>query len=182
MWRAAPKARCSRSETDIYLADTLGETGLIYRLGALAFVGRSLTAKGGQNPIEAAKLGCAILHGPHVGAFREVYAALDAARGRARRERIAATLTEAVARLLGGRASPAPDGAQRCRGRGRAKRRDSARACRRSQPYLARRDMIGWRTPDFWWRSPPTLAARLLRPARRDLWRADRNAACAVAA
>jgi 3-deoxy-D-manno-octulosonic-acid transferase len=66
------------NDTEIYLADTLGETGLIYRLCKLAFIGRSLTAKGGQNPIEAAKLNCAILHGPHVGNFREVYAALDA--------------------------------------------------------------------------------------------------------
>jgi 3-deoxy-D-manno-octulosonic-acid transferase len=69
------------NDTEIYLADTLGETGLIYRLCKLAFIGRSLTAKGGQNPIEAAKLNCAILHGPHVGNFREVYAALDAGEG-----------------------------------------------------------------------------------------------------
>jgi 3-deoxy-D-manno-octulosonic-acid transferase len=69
------------NDTDIYLADTLGETGLIYRLCKLAFIGRSLTAKGGQNPIEAAKLNCAILHGPHVGNFREVYAALAAGEG-----------------------------------------------------------------------------------------------------
>ncbi|MEA2861172.1 MAG: 3-deoxy-D-manno-octulosonic-acid transferase, partial [Methylobacteriaceae bacterium] len=47
----------------------------------LAFIGRSVTAKGGQNPIEAAKLNCAVLHGPHVGNFREVYAALDEGEG-----------------------------------------------------------------------------------------------------
>jgi 3-deoxy-D-manno-octulosonic-acid transferase len=69
------------NDTEIYLADTLGETGLIYRASMLAFIGRSLTAKGGQNPIEAAKLNCAILHGPHVGNFREVYATLDAGEG-----------------------------------------------------------------------------------------------------
>jgi 3-deoxy-D-manno-octulosonic-acid transferase len=69
------------NDTDIYLADTLGVTGLVYRLCKLAFIGRSLTAKGGQNPIEAAKLNCAILHGPHVGNFREVYAALEAGEG-----------------------------------------------------------------------------------------------------
>jgi 3-deoxy-D-manno-octulosonic-acid transferase len=69
------------NDTEIYLADTLGETGLIYRVSMLAFIGRSLAVKGGQNPIEAAKLNCAILHGPHVGAFREVYAALDAGEG-----------------------------------------------------------------------------------------------------
>lgn len=93
------KGELLTQQTDIYLADTLGETGLLYRLGALAFVGRSLTAKGGQNPIEAAKLGCAILHGPHVGAFREVYAALDQREG-ALVVTDRATLTEAIARLL----------------------------------------------------------------------------------
>jgi 3-deoxy-D-manno-octulosonic-acid transferase len=69
------------SDTQVYLADTFGELGSIYRVSALAFIGRSLAAKGGQNPIEAAKLNCAILHGPHVGNFREVYAALDDGEG-----------------------------------------------------------------------------------------------------
>jgi 3-deoxy-D-manno-octulosonic-acid transferase len=69
------------NDSEIYLVDTFGEAGLIYRLSMLAFVGRSLVAKGGQNPIEAAKLNCAILHGPHVGNFREVYAALAAGEG-----------------------------------------------------------------------------------------------------
>jgi 3-deoxy-D-manno-octulosonic-acid transferase len=40
-------------------------------------------AEGGQNPIEPAKLGCAILHGPHVNNFAEVYRELDASRGAA---------------------------------------------------------------------------------------------------
>jgi 3-deoxy-D-manno-octulosonic-acid transferase len=40
-------------------------------------VGKSLAGRGGQNPIEPAKLGSAILHGPHVGNFVDVYAALD---------------------------------------------------------------------------------------------------------
>jgi 3-deoxy-D-manno-octulosonic-acid transferase len=87
------------NDTEIYLADTLGEIGLIYRASMLAFIGRSLTAKGGQNPIEAAKLNCAILHGPHVGNFREVYAALNASEGAfcvADRK----TLSDAVGQLL----------------------------------------------------------------------------------
>ena len=50
--------------TDIYLADTLGELGLFYRLAGIAFVGGSITRKGGHNPLEAALLDCAILHGP----------------------------------------------------------------------------------------------------------------------
>jgi 3-deoxy-D-manno-octulosonic-acid transferase len=50
--------------TDVYLADTLGELGLFYRLAGIAFIGGSLTPKGGHNPLEAALLDCAILHGP----------------------------------------------------------------------------------------------------------------------
>lgn len=51
-------------ETDIYLGDTLGELGLFYRLAGIAFVGGSLVPMGGHNPLEAALLDCAILHGP----------------------------------------------------------------------------------------------------------------------
>jgi 3-deoxy-D-manno-octulosonic-acid transferase len=69
------------SDTDIYIADTLGELGLIYRLAPIVFVGGSLASHGGQNPIEPIKLGAAILHGPHVWNFAEVYAQLDKAHG-----------------------------------------------------------------------------------------------------
>jgi 3-deoxy-D-manno-octulosonic-acid transferase len=68
-------------DTEIYIADTLGELGLIYRLAPIVFIGGSLVGHGGQNPIEAAKLGAAILHGPHVWNFAEIYGALDAAGG-----------------------------------------------------------------------------------------------------
>jgi 3-deoxy-D-manno-octulosonic-acid transferase len=67
--------------TDVYLADTIGEMGLWYRLADLAFLGGSLAPRGGQNPIEPAKLGVPIIRGPHVGNFREVYDALAAAEG-----------------------------------------------------------------------------------------------------
>jgi 3-deoxy-D-manno-octulosonic-acid transferase len=67
--------------TDVYVADTIGELGLIYRLAPIVFMGGSLVRHGGQNPIEAAKLGAAILHGPHVWNFTEIYGALDDARG-----------------------------------------------------------------------------------------------------
>ncbi len=66
---------------DVYVADTLGELGLIYRLAPGVFIGGSLIRHGGQNPIEAAKLGAAVLHGPHVWNFADIYAALDEARG-----------------------------------------------------------------------------------------------------
>ena len=45
------------------------------------FIGGSLVKHGGQNPVEAAKLRTAILHGPHVWNFGEIYAALDNAHG-----------------------------------------------------------------------------------------------------
>ena len=67
--------------TEIYVADTVGELGLIYRLAPIVFIGGSLIRHGGQNPIEPAKLGAAILHGPHVANFVEIYAALDEAHG-----------------------------------------------------------------------------------------------------
>jgi 3-deoxy-D-manno-octulosonic-acid transferase len=70
-----------RASTDIYVADTLGELGLFYRLAPIVFVGGSLVSHGGQNPIEAVKLGAAVLHGPHVANFAEIYAALDEAGG-----------------------------------------------------------------------------------------------------
>jgi 3-deoxy-D-manno-octulosonic-acid transferase len=67
--------------TDIYVADTMGELGLFYRLAPIVFVGGSLVERGGQNPIEAVKLGASIVHGPHVFNFTDVYEALDRAGG-----------------------------------------------------------------------------------------------------
>jgi 3-deoxy-D-manno-octulosonic-acid transferase len=66
---------------DVYVVDTMGELGLVYRLAPIVFVGGSLASHGGQNPIEPIKLGAAILHGPHVWNFSEIYDALDAAHG-----------------------------------------------------------------------------------------------------
>jgi 3-deoxy-D-manno-octulosonic-acid transferase len=81
--KAASRSRGERpvDTTDIYVADTMGELGLIYRLAPAVFIGGSLVKHGGQNPIEAAKLGAAILHGPHVFNFAEIYDALDSAHG-----------------------------------------------------------------------------------------------------
>jgi 3-deoxy-D-manno-octulosonic-acid transferase len=67
--------------TDIYIADTMGELGLFYRLSPIVFMGGSLVPHGGQNPIEAIKLGASIVHGPHVFNFNDVYGAIDAAKG-----------------------------------------------------------------------------------------------------
>jgi 3-deoxy-D-manno-octulosonic-acid transferase len=79
--RLRSRGELPASLTDIYIADTLGELGLIYRLAPIVFVGGSLASHGGQNPIEAIKLGAAILHGPHVWNFAEIYEALDESHG-----------------------------------------------------------------------------------------------------
>jgi 3-deoxy-D-manno-octulosonic-acid transferase len=65
-------------ETEVYVADTLGEMGLWYRVAPVAFVGGSLIDVGGHNPFEPALLGCAILHGPHVRNFADAYRRLKA--------------------------------------------------------------------------------------------------------
>jgi 3-deoxy-D-manno-octulosonic-acid transferase len=85
--------------TDVYVADTVGEMGLFYRLSPIVVMGGSLVAHGGQNPIEPAKLGAAILHGPHVHNFEDVYAAIDLARG-ALMVNDSAALARAVSELL----------------------------------------------------------------------------------
>ncbi|MDP6069656.1 MAG: 3-deoxy-D-manno-octulosonic acid transferase [Alphaproteobacteria bacterium] len=65
--------------TEIYLADTLGELGLFYRLSEIVFVGGSLTPRGCQNLLEPARLGAAVIHGPDVENFRVAAADLAAA-------------------------------------------------------------------------------------------------------
>jgi 3-deoxy-D-manno-octulosonic-acid transferase len=60
-------------DTDILLGDTMGEMGLYLRLTEIAFVGRSLTSEGGQNPLEPAMLDTAVLAGRNVQNFREAY-------------------------------------------------------------------------------------------------------------
>lgn len=59
-------------ETNIYIADTIGELGIFYRLAPIVFIGGSLVPHGGQNPLEAARLDCAILYGPHMHNFTEI--------------------------------------------------------------------------------------------------------------
>jgi 3-deoxy-D-manno-octulosonic-acid transferase len=85
--------------TDVYLADSIGELGLWYRLSDVVFVGGSLVAHGGQNLLEPAKLGCAILAGPHTANFARLAAELTDA-GALRQVGGPAALTAAVADLL----------------------------------------------------------------------------------
>jgi 3-deoxy-D-manno-octulosonic-acid transferase len=75
------EAETMDAHTDIYLADTIGEMGLFYRLAPVAFIGKSLVSEGGQNPLEAARLDSAILTGPHVSNLEDIYAPLIAAGG-----------------------------------------------------------------------------------------------------
>jgi 3-deoxy-D-manno-octulosonic-acid transferase len=85
--------------TAIYLGDTLGEMGLFYRLSPVVFMGGSLVAHGGQNPIEAIKLGASIVHGPHVFNFTDIYEALDGVGG-ARRADSQEALVKQLGQLL----------------------------------------------------------------------------------
>ena len=87
-------------DVDIFLGDTIGEMGLYLRMTEVAFVGRSLfESKGGQNPLEPAMLGCAVLSGGHVQNFREAYQRL-ARSGSARLVRDTDMLTKGVYYLL----------------------------------------------------------------------------------
>jgi len=83
-------ARRSRGEgitarTQVYIADTIGEMGLWYRLAPVAYTGNSLRVPGatltGKNPFEAVALGAMVLHGPDTGNFADAYARLRAAGG-----------------------------------------------------------------------------------------------------
>ncbi|MGB6118263.1 MAG: lipid IV(A) 3-deoxy-D-manno-octulosonic acid transferase [Mesorhizobium sp.] len=87
------------TDTDILLGDTIGEMGLYLRLTDIAFVGRSLTGEGGQNPLEPALLDTAVLSGRNVQNFRESYQRLVEAGG-ARFVRDREMLAGAVSFLL----------------------------------------------------------------------------------
>ena len=63
--------------TDIYLVDSYGETKSFYKICKTVFLGGSLINHGGQNPLEPARFGCKILHGPYVQNFSEVYNFLE---------------------------------------------------------------------------------------------------------
>lgn len=86
--------------TDIYLGDTLGELGLFYRLAGVAFIGGSLVPMGGHNPLEAALLDCAVLHGPDMSNCAAIARDLTTS-GASLTVRDADELATSVARLLG---------------------------------------------------------------------------------
>jgi len=63
--------------TDIYIVDTFGETKLFLNFCKIVFLGGSLIKHGGQNPLEAARVGCKVFYGPHINNFLEVYNLLN---------------------------------------------------------------------------------------------------------
>ncbi|MEM8877703.1 MAG: 3-deoxy-D-manno-octulosonic acid transferase [Pseudomonadota bacterium] len=86
-------------DAEIFILDTIGELGLVFRQFPVTFMGGSLVRHGGQNPIEPAKLGSAIVHGPHIRNFDEVYSALDVGGG-AEMVRGSIQLAQAVGNLI----------------------------------------------------------------------------------
>ena len=70
----------SLKNIDIYIVDTFGETKKFFKIGNSVFIGGSLVKKGGQNPLEAARYGAKILHGPNIDNFRDVFGLLRSLR------------------------------------------------------------------------------------------------------
>ena len=85
--------------SEIYVADGLGELGVMYRLAKVGFVGGSLVPRGGQNLLEPARLDCAILHGPHMTNFDAIAREMARAGGSMQVETDAA-LARTVSELL----------------------------------------------------------------------------------
>ncbi|MBR9972870.1 3-deoxy-D-manno-octulosonic acid transferase [Magnetospirillum sulfuroxidans] len=83
----------------VYIADTMGELGLFYRLAPIVFMGKSLCVEGGQNPFEPARLGAAVLFGPRMSNFPDMVPSMLAAKAA---ETVAdeVALTQAVEKLL----------------------------------------------------------------------------------
>jgi 3-deoxy-D-manno-octulosonic-acid transferase len=67
-----PKTRIHK-DTDIYLVNSFGKTKSFYSVIKNVFLGGSLINHGGQNPLEAVRYNCNILHGPNVNNFNEIY-------------------------------------------------------------------------------------------------------------
>ncbi len=66
-----------KSNTDIYLVNSYGKTKSIFKICKNVFLGGSLVNHGGQNPLEAAKYGCRVFHGPNISNFKEIYGHLQ---------------------------------------------------------------------------------------------------------
>ena len=62
---------------DIYIVDSYGESKSFYKISNVVFLGGSLVSRGGQNPLEAWRFGCNILHGRYTFNFKDVYKMLE---------------------------------------------------------------------------------------------------------
>ena len=62
---------------DVYIVDSYGENKSFYKISNVVFLGGSLVSKGGQNPLEALRFGCNILHGNYTFNFKDVYKMLE---------------------------------------------------------------------------------------------------------
>ena len=71
-----PKKKIPKN-TDIYIVNSYGKTKSFYNICNNIFLGGSLIKHGGQNPLEATRYGCKVLHGPNVSNFREIYRFLN---------------------------------------------------------------------------------------------------------
>ena len=60
-------------DVDIYIVDTYGDLNKFYKISNVVFLGGSLINHGGQNPLEPARHGCKVLHGPYVNNFKNIY-------------------------------------------------------------------------------------------------------------
>lgn len=89
------------ADIHVYVADTMGEMGVFYRVTDAAFVGGSWVGRGGQNPYEPAQLGCPVLFGPDMWNFPEISSVLCEA-GAALTVADPAACAAALERLLGG--------------------------------------------------------------------------------
>ncbi len=87
-------------ETSIYIADTIGELGIFYRLSSIVFMGGSLVRHGGQNPLEPARLDAAVITGMYHRNFADIYQQM-AADGAVTVVDNAKELAVVLARLLG---------------------------------------------------------------------------------
>lgn len=94
--------RLPDADTEIYIADTMGELGTLYRAAPVAFVGGTLAPKGGQNPIEAIHHSAAVIAGPSRENFADTYSALDRCGGLSTVTSVE-TLVAAVDRLFADR-------------------------------------------------------------------------------
>ncbi len=145
--------------TTLYIADTLDELGLFYSIAGVAFVGGSLVALGGHNPIEPARFGTPVLTGPHIGNFADIYAAFIA--------RSAAVMVEDAASLAASAAHLIRDAAARAAlaQNARSVAEENAGAIDLAlEAVLSRLGERGMKTPAFWRRDQGGLPARLLAP------------------